>query len=86
MFLPIIVPDFLHNTLTVHYKLRKCKFQITYTENYLCGIIPIYLVINPSFLKQISLSEVLKKELNADIETVSIINTLVQGSYLCHTQ
>jgi len=27
--LPIVVPDFLHHTLRVHFKLRKCKFQIT---------------------------------------------------------
>jgi len=32
------------------------------------------------------LSEILQKELNADIETVSIRNTFAQGSYLCHTQ
>jgi hypothetical protein len=84
--LPIVVPDFLHHTLRVHFKLCECKFQITQTENYLHGIIPIDLVINPPFFKKISLSEVLQKELNSHIETVSIRHTLVQGLYLCHTQ
>jgi hypothetical protein len=48
------------------------------------------LVINPPFFKQISLSEILQKELSAydmhGVETVSIRHTLSQGLYLYHIQ